>query len=616
MVVGVIAGVAIGAAGTWLITLFKKRDGSLPQGEQQQQQQQVLELSQLTNNGGGPMPHVALESSSSLLSALLYQLWPHLNTMMGSTVKESLDKTFAESLPSALQKMHVVKLDLGAQPIRFENFVVHPLMDSSDCLKIELEINWDSSCDVLIGGIPPGNNTIGVKSIKLESRLVLVCRPILKQAPVVGSLQLAFVNPPFINLDFTGLANIADFANIRPMVDKAIQDGLAASLVLPQRMFIPIAADQCDFIQAYQRPLGVLRVRLVRGKDFPVLKKGLGMRDVPDVYCSLQLGGSDLWKSSVCQNSTTPEWNDTVDLLVSDYGQLLALHAYDTDMMTEHDMGTVSCTAGQLLAENTHKDATTKELVLVATTDPKDPTIIVTPKASLGGKVTIEYEFLPFENDVTSILQSKPISDNGATTTTNSKMPRMLQNKLSNNGGATTKDSTMSGLLLVFVAKLDNLPVADKTEAASYIKVTVLGMEFKTSVVKYNPEAAQEADEASKEDNNKEEEGEATTKDEDQKAVDACLHPVYNAAFQIPIPVNQPPPSGGIVFELINGDTSLGTKNIPHELYMAMQDELHQSTLNIGGAILHCGVQALGLPVTTTAAAAETTTTPGDPNNV
>lgn len=221
MVVGLAAGLAIGAIGGFAVNQFTacENDSANDAKTLENGGSAATEAAALLMPGAGKLNasdvRVSLESSSSLMSALLQQLWPQINKIGIKAVKESVEPMFAEKLPAAFGKMYFQKLDLGSQPIQLENFVVHPVMENT--LRIELEINWDSNCDILLAGLPAGN-TIGVNSMKLRSRLVVVCRPILDVAPVMGSAQVAFINHPYINLDFTGLANVADWANVRPMV--------------------------------------------------------------------------------------------------------------------------------------------------------------------------------------------------------------------------------------------------------------------------------------------------------------------------------------------------------------------------------------------------------------
>lgn len=220
MVLGLAAGVAIGAVGTYAITSLTACDtGAAKANDEEIGGSAAAEAAALMMPGAGSMNStdvlVSLESSSSLVSALLHQLWPHINKIGVKSVKESVEPMLQEKLPVAFSKIHFQTLDLGKQPITLENFVVHPVVD--DTLRIELEINWDSTCDILLAGLPAGS-TIGVKAMKLRSRLAIVCRPILDVSPIVCSAQVAFINQPYINLDFLGLADIADWANVRPMV--------------------------------------------------------------------------------------------------------------------------------------------------------------------------------------------------------------------------------------------------------------------------------------------------------------------------------------------------------------------------------------------------------------
>ena len=227
MPIGLAAGLAIGAVGGYTVSCVQNHVASGSEDEATNDAgaySGAAEAATLEMPGLEMIkPHdlTSLGGSSSLISALLHQLWPQINKIGIKAVQESVEPMFQEKLPTAFQKMHFRTLDLGKEPIKLDNFVVHPVLDTNNTLCIELEINWDSTCDILLAGLP-ANQTIGIKSIKIRSRLVIVCRPILDVAPVISSAQVAFINQPFIDLDFTGIANVADFGGIRPMVSTMV----------------------------------------------------------------------------------------------------------------------------------------------------------------------------------------------------------------------------------------------------------------------------------------------------------------------------------------------------------------------------------------------------------
>lgn len=556
MPLGVAVGVVIGAAGSLALqtagSVFSGgKNGSgqaLENGGSASVEASKLQLmpGAATINAGDIK--ISLESSSSLVSALLQQLWPQINKIAIKIVKDSVEPMFAETLPGPFKKMHFQTLDLGSEPLKLENFVVHPVIDGT--LRIELEINWDSNCDILLTGIP-GGNTIGVKTIKLRSRMLILCRPILDEAPVVSSAQIAFINHPFIDLDFLGLANVADWVSIRPMIDKGIKDGLSGSLVLPQRTFVKVDP-KCNFIQAYQRPIGVLRVKLVKGRDFPVLSFAGGlMKDIPDVYCKLELGGKQL-VSEVILNNSNPEWNATFDFLLCDFGQVVDIHAFDKDkVQKDSDLGSIQVAALELL-----KNGGKHEFTLACQpADDKRKKLRGNKPTSIG-KVSLECEMLPLCKNIASITAEPKPADPQA----------------------------MTGMLIIYVSKLTGLPVPME-KAASFVKVKLGPHTFQTPTVKYNADAAAAAEATAEKD-------EGVAKAAYEKSI---LDPEFNSAFQIPIFASDTSDPQGISFELMNGKESLGKFNITPDVYIVFKDELSHSTSNVGGAVMYYGVEALGL---------------------
>lgn len=133
----------------------------------------------------------------------------------------------------------------------------------------------------------------GVKSVKLQGRMCILMRPLTTDLSVVSGIQYGFINPPDMELDFTGLAQVADFAIIDKKIRAIIQEILASMLVLPERMLYKMDPS-CSFTDIYRPPLGVVCVKIERGKGFVVEKRALRKDDIPDCYCNVTLGGRSM----------------------------------------------------------------------------------------------------------------------------------------------------------------------------------------------------------------------------------------------------------------------------------------------------------------------------------
>lgn len=172
----------------------------------------------------------------------------------------------------------------------------------------------------------------------------LIMQPLVTVMPVVSAVQAGFINAPFIELDFTGIANIADSSLLRGSIRKIIDSVIAGLLVLPNRMLVPL--NPCnDYFSTYILPKGYARITLVSGTGFK--STGTLIKDVPDVYCMVSLGAEEPIQSKTKNNSEEPEWNQSFDMLWCDNEQTIKLSAWDDDSMKDDHLGVgeVSLTA-------------------------------------------------------------------------------------------------------------------------------------------------------------------------------------------------------------------------------------------------------------------------------
>lgn len=289
---------------------------------------------------GGP-------ESLGWLNDLLGQIWPSTAIAAEKIIRETVEPLFAELLPGPLKTLRFTKLNLGAAPPTFDNVDVHSRR--AGFLRLNLDVAWDGAADIELKAdhVP----ALGVRRVTLHGRVSVVLGPLVDRLPVVSCAKVAFVNPPALALDFTGLANVADWSVVDEAVRKIIDDVLKGMLVLPQQLLVKLDAET-SVVEAHQEPLGVCRLEPVRAGEFKVQnkKKFLRVKDVPDVYLKISFGAHPLWRTKTVKNSTTPEFDESRDFLLSDHDQIVTIEVYDDDITDDDYLGTGTVTVGQLLS--------------------------------------------------------------------------------------------------------------------------------------------------------------------------------------------------------------------------------------------------------------------------
>ena len=378
--------------------------------------------------------------SHSFLSEIMKQLWDYINVAGADSMRASIEPCF-QDLPGPLKTLRFTKIDLGKIPMRIDHIVVHDKNTTnilnttgSSMVQIDMDLIWDGDCDIQLHADYIGS--FGVRSMKFSGRMSLWLQPFTNELPVVSGIQYAFVNPPHLELDFTGLAQVADFA----VIDKAVRSSIAASMlgfVLPNKRLHKLQA-QNQFLDTYLPPFGVARMTAIRGRGFVVEQQWFGLRpgDIPDVYLNVTLGTSKVWKTKTIHDNVSPEWNkdESRDFVVYDRAQMITVHAYDEDsgpLDPDDDLGLATVRVDELLLAGR-----TMELELQ---DAKkhQPT---------GAFVTMNCEICEWTTDLTSLKEKGD-------------------------------EHKVLGLLVIIINRGFNIPL-ERKKAASFVKVTYADKEF------------------------------------------------------------------------------------------------------------------------------------------
>ena len=94
---------------------------------------------------------------------------------------------------------------------------------------------------------------------------------------------------------------------------------------------MPLDLVSYDYLDTYQPPAGMVRISVVKGWGFTLLKKML-VNDIPDVYCLVSLGGSSPpFRTSTVWDDCSPSWDESCDFVLYDMDQKIYVDVYDDD---------------------------------------------------------------------------------------------------------------------------------------------------------------------------------------------------------------------------------------------------------------------------------------------
>jgi Ca2+-dependent lipid-binding protein len=204
--------------------------------------------------------------------------------------------------------------------------------------------------------------------------------------PLIGAAQIAFINPPHLELDFTGAANVADFSAIDDAVRGVLLSIINSMFTLPNRFLLTLDTKN-DYFKTYLPPLGVMRITVEKAWDFAQEAQGKAKkifakltRAAPDCYAKVELGAEPAWQTATKDNTVNPSWNETHDFVVSDFHQCIKVHVFDKDVNGDDEVGLGVTTVEEIL-----QNGGRQELALELKAE------------STGGKVSIACEYFKLE---------------------------------------------------------------------------------------------------------------------------------------------------------------------------------------------------------------------------
>lgn len=344
----------------------------------------------LTASGGA--------ESAGFLNDIFAQLWPNICVAGARIAKDSVEPILASTLPGPLANLKFVKLDLGKVPFHFSNVDVHKTM--TEGIKLDMDVSWESVCDIELDGarVPK----IGIEGAHLKGRLTILLCPLTNVIPLIGAIQVSFINTPSLKLDFTDAADIADCFLIEKTVRNTILGIIESMAVLPNRFLVKLDNNN-DYFRTYQPHHGIVRLTIEKATGITAPKKKSGVsrllakvvKDVPDCYVKVKVGAEAEWRTSVQKNDHDPVWNETHDFLVADYEQGISADIQDDDLAGDDDIGIGYTTIKEVLL-----NGGTHELSLTHKGDATD------------ARLTVHAEFYNFVPEA-SVLSAQNSPNNG-----------------------------------------------------------------------------------------------------------------------------------------------------------------------------------------------------------
>uniref|UniRef100_A0A2K5J8V4 Extended synaptotagmin-1 n=1 Tax=Colobus angolensis palliatus TaxID=336983 RepID=A0A2K5J8V4_COLAP len=265
------------------------------------------------------------------LNKIVAQVWPFLGQYMEKLLAETVAPAVRGSNPH-LQTFTFTRVELGEKPLRIIGVKVHPGRRKEQIL-LDLNISYVGDVQIDVE-VKKYFCKAGVKGMQLHGVLRVILEPLIGDLPIVGAVSMFFIRRPTLDINWTGMTNLLDIPGLSSLSDTMIMDSIAAFLVLPNRLLVPLVPDLQDVAQLRSPlPRGIIRIHLLAARGLSSKDKyvkGL-IEGKSDPYALVRLG-TQTFCSRVIDEELNPQWGETYEVMVHEVpGQEIEVEVFDKD---------------------------------------------------------------------------------------------------------------------------------------------------------------------------------------------------------------------------------------------------------------------------------------------
>ncbi|XP_043651908.1 extended synaptotagmin-2 isoform X1 [Drosophila teissieri] len=240
------------------------------------------------------------------LNKILKQVWPNANHFARTLVKETIEPNVALAL--ANYKMNGFRFDriiLGTIPPRIGGVKIYDKNVDRNEIIMDLDLFYASDCDInfYLGGMKGG-----IKDFQIHGWVRVVMKPLIRSMPLVGGLQIFFLNNPNIDFNLVGVIDFMDMPGLSDLLRRIIVEQIGNVMVLPNKLPISLSEEVSAVALKMPEPEGILRIHVVEAKD--LMKKDISVlgKGKSDPYAIINVGAQE-FKTQIIDNNVNPKWD-------------------------------------------------------------------------------------------------------------------------------------------------------------------------------------------------------------------------------------------------------------------------------------------------------------------
>nr|XP_032522091.1 extended synaptotagmin-2-B isoform X4 [Danaus plexippus plexippus] len=262
------------------------------------------------------------------LNRILLQVWPNVNHYARTLLKDTIEPAVAESLANfKLNGFKFERMILGTIAPRVGGVKVYDKNLSRDEIIMDVDLFYAGDCDISfvlqrIRG--------GIKDLQIHGMVRVVMKPLISKMPLVGGLQVFFLNNPSIDFNLVGAADVLDMPGFSDILRRCIVEQISRMMVLPNKLPIKLSDEIPTVDLRMPEPEGVLRIHLVQAQN--LMKKDVSMlgKGKSDPYAIITVGAQQ-WKTKHIDNNINPRWEFWCESVVRQTGGSVAIQLFDWD---------------------------------------------------------------------------------------------------------------------------------------------------------------------------------------------------------------------------------------------------------------------------------------------
>lgn len=140
----------------------------------------------------------------------------------------------------AKYKLNGFKFDriiLGTIPPRIGGVKIYDKNVSRNEIIMDLDLFYASDCDVnfALAGMKGG-----IKDFQIHGTVRVVMKPLIRQMPLVGGLQIFFLNNPRVDFNLVGVIDLLDMPGLSDILKRVVIEQIGNIMVLPNKLPITL----------------------------------------------------------------------------------------------------------------------------------------------------------------------------------------------------------------------------------------------------------------------------------------------------------------------------------------------------------------------------------------